>query len=50
MLGDRVEFDVLRGYDPDRLPMTFVAFPEGAMISTADYLPTITRTMYGVDI
>jgi catechol-2,3-dioxygenase len=50
MTGGNVKFDVLRGYDPDRLPMTFVTFPKGIHISTEDYLPSITRTMYGVDL
>jgi catechol 2,3-dioxygenase-like lactoylglutathione lyase family enzyme len=48
-IGDGAKFEVVRGYDPDRLPMTFVAFEVGSAMSPDDYLGAMAQ-MYDVDI
>jgi hypothetical protein len=48
-IGTSPDFEILRGYDPDRLPMAFVTFDSGNAISADDYLEAMTE-MYGVDI
>ncbi len=48
-IGDSPDFEILRAYDPDRLPLTFVTFDPGNPISTDEYLRAMSE-MYGVDI
>lgn len=42
-------FDVVRGHDPDRLPLTFVAGDTGWEMSLDDYHHAMA-TMYSVDL
>ncbi len=48
-IGDAAKFEILRGYDPDRLPMTFVTYGSLDAMSADDYLHAMSE-MYGVDI
>ena len=49
VIGHAGSFEMLRGYDPDRLPLTFVAYETGAEISADDYL-RVASLMYSVDV
>ncbi len=48
-IGDAAKFEILRGYDPDRLPMAFVTFEMLDAMSTDDYLRAMSEA-YDVDI
>ena len=48
-IGDAAMFEILRGYDPDRLPMTFVTYDARHAMSADDYLHAMSE-MYDVDI
>ena len=48
-IGESPDFEILRAYDPDRLPLTFVTFDPSNPISTDEYLRAMSE-MYGVDI
>jgi catechol 2,3-dioxygenase-like lactoylglutathione lyase family enzyme len=48
-LHDDEKFDVVRGHDPDRLPLTFVANESGGPMSPEDYHRAMLM-MYVVDI
>jgi catechol-2,3-dioxygenase len=42
-------FELVNGHDPDRLPLTFMAFEAGAKMSLDDYCRAMTA-MYSVDL
>ena len=48
-IGDAAKFEILRGYDPDRLPMAFVTVELLSAMSEDDYLQAMSE-MYDVDV
>jgi catechol 2,3-dioxygenase-like lactoylglutathione lyase family enzyme len=48
-IGDAAKFEILRGYDPDRLPMAFVTYELLTAMSADDYLRAMSE-MYDVDV
>ncbi len=47
-LDEAKQFEVLRGHDPDRLALMFVAYEAGKRVSLQDYCRALTL-MYGMD-
>jgi hypothetical protein len=48
-MGSAHPFELVHGHDPDRLPLTFMAFEERAEMSLDDYCRVMTA-MYSVDV
>jgi hypothetical protein len=49
VLDEVVRLEAVRGFDPDRLPLVFVAQEPSAELSPAD-IPRVANFMYAIDI
>ena len=49
VFDDVLRMEAVRGYDPDRLPLSFVAHEFGRELSPAD-LSRVATVLYGIDV
>ena len=49
MFDDVLRMEAVRGYDPDRLPLSFVVHEVGRELSPAD-LTRVATVLYGIDV